>query len=124
LSAYNHLAREHLHVQDELRKFKAGIFQALGHPTRIAIIECLRAGELNAGSLITQLGIEQANASQHLSVLRSKHIVSSRREGNQILYSVRDPRIIEVLDIMRRYFHSHLKEQMSALQEIREQSSR
>jgi ArsR family transcriptional regulator len=79
---------------------------------------------LNAGSLITQLGIEQANASQHLSVLRAKHIVSSRREGNQILYSVRDPRIIEVLDIMRRYFQSHLKQQMSALQEIRGQSSR
>jgi len=111
-------------MQDELRRFKAGIFQALGHPTRIAIIECLRAGELSAGSLISQLGIEQANASQHLSVLRAKHIVSSRREGNQILYSVRDPRIIEVLDIMRRYFHSHLKQQMSALQEIREQSSK
>ncbi len=50
--------------------------------------------------------------------------VSSRREGNQIFYSVRDPRILEVLDIMRRYFQSHLKKEMSLLRRIRSRASR
>ena len=105
-------------MPDALRQFKASIFQALGHPTRIAMIEVLRDGELPAGVIIERLGIEQANASQHLSILRSKHIVTSRKEGSQVFYSVRDPLLIEVLDIMRRYFQAHVEEAMSMLQQI------
>ena len=105
-------------MADALRQFKASIFQALAHPTRIAIIEVLRDGELPAGAIIEKLGLEQANASQHLSVLRAKHIVSSRKEGNQVFYSVRDPLLIEVLDVMRRYFQAHIEDSMALLREI------
>ena len=105
-------------MPDTLRQFKANIFQALGHPTRIAIIEVLRDGELPAGAIIERLGIEQANASQHLSILRAKQIVTSRKEGNQVFYSVRDPLLIEVLDIMRRYFQAHVEEALTMLKEI------
>ena len=56
-------------MPDSLRRFKADIFQALAHPTRIAIIELLGDGELSAGELIEKLGMEQANVSQHLTVL-------------------------------------------------------
>jgi DNA-binding transcriptional ArsR family regulator len=105
-------------MTDRLREFKASIFQALGHPTRIAIVEILRDGELPAGAIIERLGLEQANASQHLAVLRTKHIVNGRKEGNQVFYSVRDRILIEVLDIMRRYFQTHVNESMSILREI------
>ena len=91
-------------MADVLRRFKADVFQALAHPTRIAIVELLRDGPLSAGKLIEQLGIEQANASQHLSVLRSRQIVINRKQGNQVFYSLRDPILTEVLDVMRRYF--------------------
>jgi DNA-binding transcriptional ArsR family regulator len=105
-------------MPETLRQFKASIFQALAHPTRIAIVEVLRDGELSAGAIIEQLGLEQANASQHLSVLRAKHIVNSRKEGNQVFYTVRDPLLIEVLDVMRRYFQAHVEEAVSMLKEI------
>jgi ArsR family transcriptional regulator len=104
-------------LQDALRRFKAEFFQALAHPTRIAILEQLRAGELSAGTLIERLGIEQANASQHLAILRAKQLVVNRKAGNQVFYSVRDPLIIEVLDLMRQYFHAHLTEALSILEE-------
>jgi len=105
-------------MPDTLRQFKANIFQALAHPTRIAIVEVLRDGELPAGAIIEHLGLEQANASQHFSILRAKQIVISRKEGNQVFYSVRDPLLIEVLDVMRRYFQAHVEEAMSMLKEI------
>ena len=105
-------------MPDALRRFKAEIFQALAHPTRIAIVEVLREGEMPAGKLIVRLGIEQANASQHLSVLRSKQIVVNRKEGNQVFYSLRSPLLIEVLDVMRRYFQAQLTENLEALEEI------
>src|SRR6185503_10571424 len=100
-------------MQDALRQFKAEFFQALAHPTRIAIVEQLRDGELSAGALIERLGLEQANASQHLAVLKGKNILLSRKSGTQVFYSVRNPRIIEVLDVMRQYFHEHMNEAMA-----------
>ncbi len=45
-----------------MRQFKADIFQALAHPTRIAVVELLRDGEVPAGVIFTQVGVEQANA--------------------------------------------------------------
>jgi ArsR family transcriptional regulator len=105
-------------MQDSLRRFKSDIFQALAHPTRIAILEFLSAGELSAGALIEKLGMEQANVSQHLAVLRAKQLVSNRKSGNQVFYAVRDPIIVEVLNLMRTYFHSHLKESLGMLDEM------
>src|SRR5262245_48014349 len=88
--------------QEALRRFKAEVFQALAHPTRIHIIECLRDGELSVGTLSGRVQAEPANLSQHLAVLRSKSLVTSRKEGNQVIYSLRDPLLIDVLDTMRR----------------------
>ena len=105
-------------MQEALRRFKADIFQALAHPTRIAILELLSAGELSAGALIEKLGLEQATVSQHLAVLRAKQLVLNRKAGNQVFYSVRDPIIIEVLNLMRAYFHAHLKESLGMLDQL------
>src|SRR5208337_913817 len=102
-------------LPDALRRFKADIFQALAHPTRIAIIELLGNRELSAGELIDGLGMEQANVSQHLAVLRSRHLVANRKAGNQVFYSVRDPMLLEVLALMRSYFQSHLAESLAML---------
>lgn len=101
-----------------LRSYKASLFQALAHPTRIAILELLREGELSARAIQERLGIEQANVSQHLAVLRSRQIVANRKEGNQVFYSLRNPVLIEVLEIMRRYFHANLTEAVQMLAEI------
>ncbi len=108
-------------MNDALRQFKSEIFQGLANPTRIAIVELLRDGELSAGTLIEKLGIEQANASQHLAVLRAKQIVVSRKVGNQVYYSIRDHALIEVLEILRRYFYSQLSSTVNMLKEAARQ---
>lgn len=95
-------------TSDTLQIWKAEFFKALGHPARIQILECLRDGEKSVGEIMEQLGLEQSNGSQHLAVLRNKEFVTARREGTTILYSVRDPLIYQVLDLMRRYFQDHL----------------
>src|SRR3954463_901386 len=106
-----------MHI-DPLRRYKAEIFQALAHPARIAILEFLGKGELSAGALIEKLGMEQANVSQHLAVLRTKQIVANRKAGNQVFYSVRDPLIIKALQLMRTYCQTRLKQTMGMLGEI------
>jgi ArsR family transcriptional regulator len=105
-------------VHDALRVYKANVFQALAHPTRIAIIEVLREGELSSRALQERLGLEQANLSQHLAILRSRQLVLNRKDGNHVFYSLRNPALIELLDIMRRYFQTNLAEAIQMLGEI------
>jgi ArsR family transcriptional regulator len=105
-------------MQEALRAFKAQLFQALAHPTRIALVEALQGGEQPAGALITQLGLEQANASQHLAILRARHVVTTRRAGNQIYYALRDPVLSDVLALLRQYFYAHLAETATMLDEV------
>jgi ArsR family transcriptional regulator len=102
---------------ESMRQFKAGIFQALAHPTRVGIIEQLRLGELSVGQLCEKLDIEQANASQHLAILRSKHLVETRKDGNQIFYRLRDPLLGDALEALRKYFLAHLNEALAMLRE-------
>ena len=107
-------------MQNSLRRFKAGVFQALAHPTRIAIVELLRdEGEVAVSRIYERLGLEQANASQHLAVLRGKQIVVSRKDGNQVFYSLRDPILGKILNLMRQYFQAHLKEAMELLKDMK-----
>ena len=105
-------------MQNMLRQYKASVFQALAHPTRIAILEVLREGEMPAGAIQERLGVEQANVSQHLAILRSRQIVNSRKQGNQVFYSLRNKVLIKVLDLMRQYFQAHLHESVQMLGEI------
>jgi DNA-binding transcriptional ArsR family regulator len=99
----------------DARRFKAGIFQALAHPTRVAIVEFLNIGELSVGQLCERVGVEQANASQHLAVLRNKHIVRTRKAGNLTFYSLRDPAFGKVLEALREFFLSHVSESLELL---------
>ena len=103
---------------DALRQFKAGIFKVLAHPTRIHIIEILRAGEFSVGAILDQVKVEPANLSQHLSVLRQSHLVVTRKNGNQVHYSLRDPLLAEVLNAMRKYFQNHFDDSIEMLERM------
>lgn len=103
---------------DALRKFKAEIFKVLAHPTRIHIIETLRDGELSVGTILEHVEVEPTNLSQHLSVLRLRHLVVTRKDGNQVFYSLRDPLLSDALDVMRKYFQRHFEDSIQILQQM------
>jgi DNA-binding transcriptional ArsR family regulator len=105
-------------MQNTLREYKASVFHALAHPTRIAVLEVLRDGETSARAIQERLGLEQANLSQHLAILRSRRIVATRKEGNQVFYSLRNKTLIKVFDLMRQYFEAHLNESVQMLNEV------
>ena len=109
---------------ETMRRFKAGIFQALGHPTRVGLVEILQEGEMTVNQLCERLGLEQANASQHLAVLRHKHIVQTRKVGNQIHYRLRDPLLGKVLEAMRQFFLAHVDEAIEVLRQERDEAHR
>jgi DNA-binding transcriptional ArsR family regulator len=110
-------------MQDPLRNFKAEFFKALSHPARIKILELIRTNELSVTELQDQLGIESSSVSQHLSVLRNKNIVDSRKSGTTVFYRVRDPEVLELLEVARRIFNNHLVNARSTLEQLEDENS-
>lgn len=102
---------------DTLRVFKAGIFKALAHPTRVAIVEFLQYGEVTDQRLREKVGVAPDAFAQHLEILVRKNIVQTRAAGTQTYYSLRDPAFAKVLQAMREYFLDHLNEAIAMLRQ-------
>jgi ArsR family transcriptional regulator len=110
---------------DDLQAFKAAFFRALAHPIRIRILELLVRGERSVQELQEALALEQPIVSQQLAVLRSHNVVSGRKDGINVRYSVRDPLIADLLDVARRIFNNHLVGTQDLLRQLqREHRSR
>jgi DNA-binding transcriptional ArsR family regulator len=73
----------------------ASYLKALGHPTRLQMARELMRGELSVGEVEERVNVQQANASQHLNILRINGIVDSRRQGTLKYYSLQEPAKIE-----------------------------
>ena len=79
----------------------AAVGRALADPKRLCVLECLSAGELSVGDLSIRAGCHVPNMSQHLSVLRSAGLVTSRREGSTVYYRLADPRVLEAYRLIQ-----------------------
>lgn len=70
---------------------------AISQPRRIQIIEELRGGAKDVGTLARMLELTQSNVSQHLAVLRTLHVVTEHREGRRVVYRLCAPQLAEWL---------------------------
>ena len=97
-----------------LHRFKADFFKALAHPARIKILELLRRGEQTVSELQGGLELESSTVSQQLALLRARDIVTGRKQGTSVYYSVVDPLIFDLLDVARGIFNNHLVDLQTA----------
>jgi DNA-binding transcriptional ArsR family regulator len=95
-------------MTESLQGFKAELFKALAHPTRIRILELLRDSEKSVTELQLALGAEGSTVSQQLAILRMKNLVDTRKSGNNIYYRLRNPHVNDLLAVARRMFDTHL----------------
>jgi Predicted transcriptional regulators len=83
------------------RQRYAAVARALADPKRLCVLESLASGELSVSDLSATVGCQVPNMSQHLSVLRSAGLVTSRREGSTVLYRLSDPRVLEAYRLIQ-----------------------
>ena len=83
------------------RQRYAAVGRALADPKRLCVLESLASGELSVSDLSATVGCQVPNMSQHLSVLRSAGLVTSRRDGNTVLYRLADPRVLEAYRLIQ-----------------------
>lgn len=97
-------------------KMHANICKTLANPTRLMILNFLRDDEKSVSELAQLVGARQANVSQHLAVLRQREIVTTRKQGTNIYYSVANAKIIRACDMIRQV----LFEQLAKAKELTE----
>jgi len=104
-----------------MQQFKAEFFKALAHPLRIRILEVLSEGEFGVNEIQNAIGSEGSTVSQQLMVLRTKNIVVGTKNGNRVIYSLRDPLIIDLLAVAKQIFNNHLVDTINILDKIVDQ---
>src|SRR6516164_2911614 len=112
-------AREAGRVNTPLYQLKAEFFKTLGHPARIRVLELLSDREHAVAEMLPQVGIEPAHLSQQLAVLRRANLVTSRKEGTTVYYSLTSPHIAELLAVARLILTGVLAGQADLLQDLR-----
>jgi len=89
-------------VSDETeRRRYAAVGRALADPKRLCVLESLASGELSVGDLSSLVGCQIPNMSQHLSVLRTAGLVTTRRDGSTVFYRLADPRVLEAYRLIQ-----------------------
>jgi DNA-binding transcriptional ArsR family regulator len=89
--------------------------KTLANEKRQRILDALRDGELGVSELQVRTGIPQATLSQHLSILRAKGVVLSRREGSRVHYSIADRKIIQAFDLISEVMAEQLNVRKGAV---------
>ncbi|WP_071461183.1 ArsR/SmtB family transcription factor [Bacillus massilinigeriensis] len=102
----------------DMQQFKAEFFKALAHPLRIKILEILAEGQKSVNEIQSLAGSEGSAVSQQLMILRNKNIVAGIKEGNRVIYSLKDPMIVELLQVARQIFNNHLVSTISMLDKL------
>jgi DNA-binding transcriptional ArsR family regulator len=78
---------------------KARLFRGFSDPTRLKILEALRASALTVGVIVERTGLSQSNVSNHLSCLRDCGLVAADPRGKFVEYRLSDPRVNELLTL-------------------------
>lgn len=100
-----------------LYRMKADFFKTLGHPARIRVLELLSEREHAVSEMVTEIGIEPANLSQQLSILRRAGLVVARRDGLSVTYELTSPRVADLLATARAILNGVIAGQAEMLED-------
>ena len=103
-------------MENQIYNYHAEMCKVFSHAKRLGLINLLRDKEMSAGELRKRLGLTPANLSQHLAMMRERHIIASRREGNVVYYRIANPRLIEACDLLREILFEQIRQDAALIQ--------
>ncbi|HUW75868.1 MAG TPA: metalloregulator ArsR/SmtB family transcription factor [Gallionella sp.] len=90
--------------KDEDIRQAAEAVKAIAHPLRLKILCILGDQEVSVQDIVEQVGTSQSNISQHLSILRDKGVLATRKDANRVFYRIGDLRTLKLVGMMRDVF--------------------
>lgn len=82
-------------------KLQADICKIFANEKRLEIINLIKDKEMSNRDIMHETGLSKVSMTQHMNVLKSKGVIESRREGQQLFYSIANPKIIQACTLMR-----------------------
>jgi ArsR family transcriptional regulator len=98
-------------------KIHSDVCKTLANPKRQEILDNLREKEMTVSEIVKKTGISQANLSQHLAILRTKGIVTTRRDGINVYYSITNSKIIQAFDLISQVLNDSLATQTKTVKD-------
>jgi len=111
-------------LKNDFYNLHADVCKTISNPNRQAILDMMRSGEITVTELVNKTGISQANLSQHLAILRSKGVVNTRRDGNNIYYSISNMKIIQAYDLISEVLQESFQSKHDTVVEAMEGNSK
>ncbi len=96
-------------VEEQLYRYHAVMCQVFSHPKRLEVIDVLRDGEMTVSELAQRLRLPVGNLSQHLSMMKERHILVTRKNGNLVYYRIVNPKLIQCFDMMREMLFEQIR---------------
>ncbi len=84
-------------LERDLAEARSRVIKALSHPSRIFIVARLSRGDASVGELVEEIGADVSTVSKHLTIMRQAGLLSDRKEGNRVLYTLRCPCIMQFI---------------------------
>src|SRR3990167_1927594 len=112
---YNTIFQEVI-VEDQLYLYHAEMCKVFSHPKRLELINMLRDKELSVGELSQRLNLPIGNLSQHLAMMRERHILLSRKEGNVVYYRIGNPKLLVAFDLLREILFEQIRQDAVLIQ--------
>ena len=97
-------------MDDQIYAYHAEMCQVFSHAKRLEVIDVLRDGEMSVNELAQKLGLSQGNLSQHLSMMKERRILLSRKDGNMVFYRIATPKMIRCFDMMREMLFEQIRQ--------------
>jgi ArsR family transcriptional regulator len=102
-------------MEGQIYKYHAEMCKVFSHPKRLELMNVLRDKEMSVRDLSEKLEISSANLSQHLSMMKNRRILTSRKEGNMVYYRIANPRILEAFDLLREILFEQIRQDASLI---------
>ncbi len=103
-------------AQQLLYARQAQIAKAIAHPVRIAVLDFLQSGEQCVCDIAEAVGSERSNVSRHLSVMVAAGVLSCRKDGLKVLYTIKTPCILQFFGCITKVIKSQARENEQLLQ--------
>ena len=103
-------------MEDQIYQYHAEMCQVFSHPKRLEVINVLRDGEMSVTELAQKLELTIGNLSQHLSMMKERHILLTRKEGNMVYYRILNPKLIRCFDMMREMLFDQIKQDAALIE--------
>jgi ArsR family transcriptional regulator len=105
---------------EKIYELHADLCKVFSNAKRLEIMDTLKQREMSASELIEKIGLSKANLSQHMSILRSKGVILTRRDGVNVYYRISNPKIIQACHLIREVLLEQFQEKGKMVSGLRQ----